>query len=137
MMEPKIEQEQLRVVEEYLDSVKSPDSVKHIQGGIFLCEETDKIFPIITLLLEYGYKRFGGSDHRDKVNYETVYKRSKGDPTLTRDIAVNSPDMLRHLITDYRTEANTRAIEDLFSKKLADMTGYEFQAYARMIGLIP
>ncbi|WP_128546710.1 hypothetical protein [Larkinella soli] len=133
-MTPEIRDEHLTTLEHYLAAIATTEFAQIQNRNEFSAQETDTVFPAMRMLLEYGHNKFGS--RQGQVNYAFMHDILRDDFDQARDIARRQSELLSYLIGCYRNDKTEEVCHRLFSKRIAEMTGYEFQEYLKQIGVI-
>lgn len=135
-MKPKISEPEVNAVLDYIEQYEDQPHT-HTFKEDFTADETDVVFPAIVKLLLYGANKEPKTPEPGKVRIWHMYAMVKdNDYNYAKEIVSKQAPLLRQLLTDYQSELEKDVKDELFLKKLGDMTGYEFQEYALQIGLI-
>lgn len=130
-MELHITEEELVAVETYLNRAET----ENINSTQFLQSGVKNTHPVLIKLLQYGIEENKQIPTMDRnETYQQMLNMSDDAPEHLLHFAITYPDTIRGLASRYRAVVEDAERHRIFSKKLSDMTGYEYQKYKKMIG---
>jgi hypothetical protein len=135
-MKPKISEQEINAVLNYIEQFGDQPVVRTFQED-YTDDETGIVFPAIEKLLLYGASKEPERREAGKPSLAYLHSNMKGNNYIyTKEIVSKQSPLLRQLLSDYESETIAQLQDNLFKMTLSDMNGYEFQDYAKRIGLI-
>lgn len=130
-MEPHITEQELLIAETYLNKAEAGE----LNNGQFSKNDVKHTHPVLLKLIQYGVAENKLTPAKDrKENYEFILNMGDDGPEHLLHFALTNPDTMRALAKKYRDASEDAERHRIFSKKLSDMTGYEYQKFKKMIG---
>ncbi|RCR67092.1 hypothetical protein [Larkinella punicea] len=129
-MEPQISREELEGIEKLIVKVNHGELQQQVQKGHYSQADSDSVLSAIRKLLEFGEKHI----KTRASDYKLYRTNGESNPMLLLGLAINNPQMIQELVSQYRLAERNAAKEKFFSMKVADMTGADLAQFLQLVG---